>query len=404
MKETENIKFRKKVDRANSLARYVISIGGYGIIVSIIGILLFLIYQSLPLSFQASVENLFSIDLPSQSPRMVLTGIDQYQEVAYTLSESGIVSFYRIKDQQVLLRDSLQLFAEEKILSVSKGNLNREIFAVGTNEGRILTAEIRMLPVYNKNERTVRPNFKSVDIFSPEADSISQIKHIENISFSYTEDGLYYWAWTDHQHNLHLKIFDPDEEQQYDYDLTENLGGQQVSQLTIGLDGRKLITGSLQGELFWFDLRDPENIFLQDNWKASQNSITALTFLIGDNALIIGDAQGLLETWFPVRNEENQIKFLPVHQFSGHTTAITHLYVSPRNRTFLSIDDDGMINLNYNTTQKMQLTFRKSDYSIQVGAISPKSNGLILVDTKNQLGVYLLESEHPEVSAKDSLW
>ncbi|MCK4892508.1 MAG: ABC transporter permease subunit [Calditrichia bacterium] len=400
MKEKDNIKFRKKVDRANILTRYIISIGGYGIIVSIIGILLFLVYQSLPLSFQASVEKLFSIDLPSRSSRIVLTGIDQYQEVAYTLNERGIVSFYRLNDQKILRKDSLQLAEDEMILCASKGNLNRDIFAVGTNEGRILTAEVRMLPEYSNNQRIIRPNFKFIEVFLNEADSSISPNHIESLGFSYTEDGLFYWAWTDHQHNLRLKISDPDEDQPYYYNLTENLGEEQISQLVIGFDGRKLIAGSFGGELFWFDLRDPEEIFLQDNWKASQDAITALKFLIGDNTLVIGDAQGLLESWFPVRNQENQFKYLPVHQFSGHVTAVTQIYVSPRNRTFMSIDESGLIHLNYNTTRKTQLRFRKSEYSVQAASISPKSNGIILVDARHRLGTYLLDSEHPEVSFK----
>jgi phosphate transport system permease protein len=400
MKDSDKTNFRKKVDRANTLARYIISVGGYGIIVSIVGILLFLVYQSIPLSFQASVKELFSIDLPSRQARIVLTGIDQYQEVSYTISESGKVSFLRLQDQKVLSIDSLGLSADELILCATKGNLNREIFAVGTNQGRILTAEIRMLPEYSNNQRTIKPTFKQINIDEVESDTNLTFNHIEDLAFSYTEDGIYYWAWTDHLHNLHLKISDPEENQSYFYNLTENMGEEQISSLTIGFDGSRLIAGTFNGELFWFNLDDPEDIYLQDNWKASQYAITALTFLIGDNALLVGDVNGLLESWFPVRNQENQIKFMPQHRFSDQTGAIDHIIVSPRNRTFLSIDENGMIQLNYNTTQKTQIKFRKSDYSIQAASISPKSNGIVLIDTQHLLGIYRLDSEHPEVTLK----
>ena len=42
MAEKEKNKFQKKVDRANHLARYIITLGGYGVIISIVGILFFL--------------------------------------------------------------------------------------------------------------------------------------------------------------------------------------------------------------------------------------------------------------------------------------------------------------------------------------------------------------------------
>ena len=400
MKKAENNIFRKKVDRANKLARYIVSFGGYGIIVSIVGILLFLIYQSLPLGFQTSIEKLFSIDLPSRSARIVLTGIDQYQEIVYTLNENGIISFYRLEDKQVVRRDSVPLAETEKILTATKGNLNREIFALGTTQGQIITAEIRMLPEYHQNERIIKPSFRIVDSFVTHTDSSLEMHHVENLSFAFTEDGLFYWAWTDHTGTLFLQIQDPEEDQPFLYDLTENIGEQQVSQLILDFEARKLIIGSYEGELFWFDLSDIEDVYLKDNWKASQHPITALAFLIGDNALVIGDAQGMLESWFPVRNEENEIKFLPVYQFSGHNTAVTKIAVSPRNRTFMSIEESGMIHLNYNTTQKTQLTFRKSDYAIQAAAISPKSNGIVLVDGGNRLGTYILDDEHPEVTLK----
>ena len=74
--------FQRKVDRANRLARYIITFGGYGIIISIVGILLFLLYQSLPLSFKASLKKTFSFEIPAPRSRILLTGVDQYREIS----------------------------------------------------------------------------------------------------------------------------------------------------------------------------------------------------------------------------------------------------------------------------------------------------------------------------------
>jgi ABC-type phosphate transport system permease subunit len=65
MVKSEQNAFQRKIDWANRRARSVITIGGYSIIVSIVGILLFLIFQSLPLTFKTSIKNLLTVELPA---------------------------------------------------------------------------------------------------------------------------------------------------------------------------------------------------------------------------------------------------------------------------------------------------------------------------------------------------
>ena len=134
--------FRKKTERQNRLARIIISSGGYGVIVVILAILLFLLYQVLPLSFRASIESVFDIQMTKHRSDIMLTGLDQYKEVYYLIYRDGGVYFYNIADSSLAGTDSIPLLPGEKITSVSKGALSREVFSVGTNNGRILSAEI----------------------------------------------------------------------------------------------------------------------------------------------------------------------------------------------------------------------------------------------------------------------
>ena len=53
--------FRLKVERADKVSRRIITFGGYGIIISIILILSFLVYQSLPLAKGADIEEWLTI-------------------------------------------------------------------------------------------------------------------------------------------------------------------------------------------------------------------------------------------------------------------------------------------------------------------------------------------------------
>ncbi len=390
--------FQKKVDRANNLARYVITFGGYGIIISIVGILLFLLYQSLPLTFKASLKKTFSFEIPGPKARILLTGVDQYREISYTLNDRGIVTFYQLDSASVLQRDTLTLRPGERILSAAKGSLTKEVFAAGTDQGRILSAEIKMQPQYQGNTRVIQPSFSFADSFTVAKEPDTQFNHIEKISYCENEDGIQYWAWANHEGQVYLKIYDPDDDENYFYSLSPNMGEEVFQTFTISFDGRMLIVGTQSGELFWFNLGDIEQVNLQDNWKASQHPVTSLQFLIGDNSLVVGDDNGTVEVWFPVRDEENQFKFRPVHQFKPHPEAVTQIYSSPRNRSFLTIDELGDIHLNYSTTDETQLEFKKSDFPVQTAAFAPKSNGIVIIDTKDRYGLYFLKDEHPEAT------
>jgi phosphate transport system permease protein len=395
MEKSDKISFQKKVDRANKRARFIITLGGYGIIISILLILFFLLFQSLPLTFGASLKKLFSWNLNQKNLRILLTGIDQYQELVYTLDESGEIRFFHLNDVVVIRRESFDLLENEMLLSVSKGVLGKELFAVGTNLGRILTAEIKMLPVYEGEGRKIVSNFRIIDEF--QADS-NQTAHIEKLSFRENDEGLAVWSWVNHFGKLNIRVVEPNEGEEFRYDLSANLGKEIITSITTSYDAKHLIAGTELGELLWFELSDIEEIVLKDNWKVYQKPVTYLSFLIGDNSLVIGSMSGKVEIWFPVRKQGNQFKFNPVHVFEPHPAAVTQIYASARNRSFITIDANGNVHLNYGSTGATQLTFERSDYPVQTAAIAPKSDGIVLIDQRDRISIYRLENEHPEAT------
>ena len=141
----EQDSFERKVDLADRVARRTISLGGYGIILVIVFILLFLVYQSIPLLKGAKLKQHLFKSTYKKNETILLTGLDEYQEIAYTLNENGVVIFYRLdskKDSplQIIRMDSLQLLQDEKIIFASKGNLQSQAFSTITNKGRLFYA------------------------------------------------------------------------------------------------------------------------------------------------------------------------------------------------------------------------------------------------------------------------
>ncbi len=396
MQSSSSEQYRKRTEQTDRAARRIIALGGYSVIISIIGILVFLLYQSWPLTLGASLKEMFSFTIEKPAHRILLTGTDEYRELTYELDDRGVVQFYESSGGRIIQSDSLPLLPDEKLLCADRGLSGKGLFAAGTDQGRIINGEIRIRPQYEHNNRRMVPSLKTGDIFQAESVSDSIPAHIEQLVYRKNEDYSEFWVWKNHQHELRARIYDADEEESFDHNLSKRLDGEQLTVFTISHDGEKLIAANMRGELFWFNLEEMEELPLLDQWKASDTPVSALDFLIGNNGLAVGNTNGDVSVWFPVRNPDDQFKFTLVHSFHPHPAAVTRIIASPRNRDFLTIDARGTTHLNYSTTNATQVKFKPFDHPIQTGAFSPKSDGIILVDTQNRMGHFALHNPHPE--------
>ncbi len=387
----------RRIYRTDRLTRLLITAGGYGVIISIVGILSFLIIQSWPLARDAVVEEFFTTPLRSDASKILLTGIDAYREIFYTLDEAGHLQFYRSATRDLIRTDTLPLLPGEKILAAAKGSLHDELIAAGTDAGRIITAEIEMKPRYTAAGRTVEAALLLRDTWQAPADSAGVVQ-IQRLAFTRNEDGAQFWSYVDQYGRLQLRIYDADEENEHFYDLTPRLPASPVLSLTISHNGENLVVGQQNGFATWFQFSDFEEISLKDTWQASPHPLSALGYLLGDQTVAIGDAQGGVSVWFPVRTTANIFKFHKVHTFESLENAVALIAVSPRNRNFLTIDTRGNAKLHYSTTGKTQLSFAPSEHPIVAAAFSPKGDGIVAMDAQQQFSLFQLDNPHPETT------
>jgi phosphate transport system permease protein len=285
------------------------------------------------------------------------------------------------------------------VLSVSKLASFGDFIALGTDKGKIITARIKFTPVYKNDDRIIQPSVQSIEVFEVEKDSI-EANHIEKICYTKNEDGSTILGWINHNQELKIQLYDNNEEEYYYYNLTKLFGKIDITDITVNSSGTMLIASDIAGELFWFNLEDFENPFLKDQWKVSNFSISSLEFLIGDNSLVVGDKEGFVNVWFPVRSQDNVFRFQKIHEFQRQSSAIVKIIASPRNRSFLSIDQKNNIQLNYSTTEKTELLFRSSDFDLTACSFSPKSDKIIVLDKENNLGSFNLDFDHPETTIR----
>ncbi|RMG66022.1 MAG: ABC transporter permease subunit, partial [Calditrichaeota bacterium] len=217
---------------------------------------------------------------------------------------------------------------------------------------------------------------------------------------SANEDGRLVWIWENHQHQLRGRSYDPDEEAFTDLVIPPQWGDTRLSALTLSSRGEELVLGFLSGEIYWYDLSDPETPTLVDHVRAATVPISALRFLLGDEAIALGTTDGDVSVWFPVKSPLNIEKLTLIHRFKPHPAAVTQIYPSSRNRLFLTIDAHGGAHLNYSTTSRTQLVFKPAEHPIQAADIAPKSDGILVVDALGTVGLFKLDDPHPEATLK----
>ena len=144
----KSIEKRKITDK---VAHWVIKLGGVIVVIVILAIFVFIFLEVYPLLKDAEVleENSYSL-----SGVPVSLGVDEHQEIAYAVYEEGRVDFISLIDKKLLKSYSLKSIGNSRISSICKDN---DFLIMGTDDGRVLTAEIGFSVSFEEDKRVINP-------------------------------------------------------------------------------------------------------------------------------------------------------------------------------------------------------------------------------------------------------
>ncbi|MDA8019871.1 MAG: ABC transporter permease subunit [Thermoanaerobaculia bacterium] len=128
---------RASVVFADKAARILISVGGVGTILSVLGVALFLLWVVLPLFLPAKVDDLQPLDVASRE--LVHVAVDEYQILAWVLLPSGEAEVFRLDNGEFRARQ--QLFPEGSMVT-SSFLLRSSTAAFGLVDGTVQLADV----------------------------------------------------------------------------------------------------------------------------------------------------------------------------------------------------------------------------------------------------------------------
>ncbi|MGH7183297.1 MAG: hypothetical protein ACREJN_15150, partial [Nitrospiraceae bacterium] len=191
---SHSLTWRRIFDR---LAQAIITMGGIGVILSIIGIFVFLVKEVTPLFFspQGNQTGQVAGAPPVEAlPQSSLVGMDEHQELIYQfIGESDRqIRFFDTRSGTPLAYDPPSGLAKIHITSVARAVGAGDRFAFGTDDGRLIPVILELTAGFGEARQVV----PTITLGSP-VQLTPATEHIIRLAYQPTERGVLTAALTD---------------------------------------------------------------------------------------------------------------------------------------------------------------------------------------------------------------
>ena len=405
---TASLRRRNLADR---LARWVVSAGGIAIIASVLGILVFIVLEVFPLLGGADADPRSPVPMAPGS-RAVGAGVDEYETVGFVVGSAGRIEYFAPGKTSVPAAATLRGASGREIRSAFLP-LGRPEMALGTSDGFVLPVALRFDSSFSDeasgSKREVRPVLAEADPIALDGRgaAIVSVAHQSGsrgtVTVGATADGRLLYLAVIEKKTLVGGVQRSEERR----DLTSLLRGP-AAVVMIDRALENLYVGTKSGHLVHLDvqdLREPKLLEAPPAATAEGASITALGLLIGDQSLVVGDAQGGVRVWFQVENPSSEAgrSLRPVHDFASQGAPITAIAASGRDKSFVTADASGAVVLRHATSERTLATVRGPGSPVTCVALSPRANGLYAAHENGTISRWAIDNPHPEVSFRTLL-
>ncbi len=401
----------------NLFARWLITFGGISVLMTLVLIFMYLLFVIKPIFSAAEVEQSVAFEILTPQP-ILASGIDELQELAFTINKQGTLDFYRLlaeKERAIGSKVfSQQLTADGVGLSkVIQLEADKKLLIDESNQIYLITVKFRS--DFSSGQRQIIP-YVEYPLGEDHLPLDMNTKKFSHLSFAMDNERAIFVGYTEDGRLLKTTLIAGDD---FSFDPMYDAVYQDISSSITEVDNIKVspdmglafvLTGD---QVAIFDLTDEDEVELKYTIAPEQRKgtltppqITAMTLLSGDSSVLIGDSQGQVSQWFEVMTDKGR-EFKNIRQFqASESEAVAQIYTERFRKSFFTLTPSGEMGIFYTTSEaelwQGQLTSGlPSDF-----VISPRSNSLLVVKQDQQnaaITLFALENEHPEVTWK-ALW
>jgi phosphate transport system permease protein len=389
---------------ADVAARWVVSAGGLATIAGIAGIFVFICIEMSPLWRAPTAAAVSAFRLPTAG-RLFAPATEEYREIMEVVTDTGVVRFLSLRDGSVIEEMPIATLAGKQVTAAARAGKDHVLLA--TNDGVLVGVRLRFDVKREGGKRQLRPRVADTGAWtlSPNGRAArlvaASVPGDNGITAAYAYDEAAPELVVVREER---NVFGAVKRSESRHVLALPSGGSPTSLLVTG-DGRRVFVGASNGFLHYFDVENPEQPLRIDSVAATSHlsvPITTLALLIGDQSVVVGDGEGKVSVWFPVRDggREAGWRLQRVHELAAHPAAVGAIAPSPRDKRFVTADTAGHVALHHATTAQTQVTLPALQEPVAAVAFSPKANGGLTIGTGGAVVNWESTNPHPEVSLR----
>lgn len=403
--------FRKLKDKMTTVS---VAIGGNSVILAIMLIFVYLLYEVIPLFYAAEIEPweyqgsaVVAYEVPGTDHPTLYMAIEEQNEIALRLSDDGHYTFFDTRTGKVNNDGEVS----ESASPVTAFAVDTEAggqFAVAHEDGSMSFMKQKYKTTYPNDVRLISPSIEYPYGQDP-IELNPSIKNIAHLAVRDEEEALV--AVTANASNqLGMSVYQKDVNMMTDetelstnqYDLPAFSSNIQKMLISAGQDW--LFIADTMGQITMVDIRKPAAPIVHQPVKATSGKILSFNLLVGGNSILVADDKGEVSQWFLIRDDQNDYTLQKIRSFEETVSnaPISQVITEHRRKGFILAREDGQVSFYNTTAHNMVLSEKLADKATAI-AVSPRSNGVLVENGSGKMSFWKVMNEHPDVSMS-ALW
>lgn len=386
--------------RLDTLMSWVIRVGGIGVVVAVLGILVFILAEILPLFGGAVVAQ--KDETPTTTSQARLMGSDEAARMPFVFEGGRELKFIDIATKAVTILP-LPIPENAQVTASSLAAAKNRI-TLGLSDGRMGS----VLVSYKGDGNALKP-----EVVAEEFQPIGTPGQPLNAA-AFGDGGTSKLLAAIQGASVHAILVKekrslmgkPKPSVAGTFDLTASMNGAKPVQLLSSSVGDSILVITDTHEICYFALEGSE-LKLRQRFKPFPDQpdadIVRADYVFGDVSLVISGSSGINRV-FSLYNQPvpggkgEQRMFGETKRFADLPGAPTWFVASQRNKSF-AIGTADFASIRYSTTQTVRWE-DKVPFSISLAALNSKNDHLLLLDNAGNLHRYAVEDPHPEAGAR----
>jgi phosphate transport system permease protein len=401
--------WRRSKDR---LATFTISAGGACVLLAILLIFFYLVYEVLPLFGNAKVERSHSFAMASAEYEYL--AIEEQGEMGLAIDHASLATFFNTTTGDIHQR--VQLAPAQRVdgdlVEIVEQSPESRLIGLGYANGGVQLLKHDYRLTYPNDVRVINPRIEYP--YGSEAHQVlPQAGELHKLALRDTENALVFAAagadgsvhvlrYSKEEHFLTGEIELLEERSQ----LNQSFPNLQA--IYIDADQRWLYLLDSRGaygladlteidESGQFSLLDEGSLF-----EAPASRLSASTQLLGGISLLAASDQGELAQFFVARQEQG-FELARVREFASDDSTIVGLYPEQRRKGFLAVDAKGGLQIFHSTSGRRVLDHELGQAEIRLAALSPRADRLLVGLSGGGVEAWSVDNKHPDISWS-ALW